>query len=63
MGAIQKEGYTFEVEYSVMLQKAALHVYQNGEFLQEIPFQFTGQEPDPQQIEHIVDDFINKKNE
>lgn len=59
MGAIQKNGYTFDVEYSVMLQRGAIHVYQNGEFLHEMPFSFQGQDPDPEEIERLVDTFLD----
>ncbi|GGH75003.1 hypothetical protein JOD43_000614 [Pullulanibacillus pueri] len=58
MGAIQRDGYTFDVEYSVTHQRAAVHVYQNGVFLKEIPFEFTGKEPDPQDIDRMVDQFF-----
>jgi hypothetical protein len=59
MGAIQKNGYTFDVEYSVMLQRGAIHVYQNGEFVHEMPFSFQGQDPDPEEIERLVDTFLD----
>lgn len=58
MGAISKNGYTFDVEYSVMLQKAAVHVYKNGEFIREMPFEFHGQDPAPEQIEEVVNSFF-----
>lgn len=58
MGAIEREGFTFDVEYSVMLQKAAVHVYKNNEFIKEMPFEFHGQEPDPEKIKSVVDSFF-----
>lgn len=58
MGAIQKNGYTFDVEYSVMLQKGAVHVYRDGAFLKEMPFEFAGQDPDPEKIEAVIDSFL-----
>lgn len=59
MGSIRKNGYTFGVEYSVMLQKGAVHVYKDGAFIKEMPFQFTGREPDPEKIEEMVDGFFD----
>ncbi len=59
MGAIQKNGFTFDIEYSEMLQKGAVHVFQNGEFVHEMPFTFQGQDPDPQEIERLVDTFFD----
>ncbi|MGV3488525.1 MAG: DUF5370 family protein [Tuberibacillus sp.] len=59
MGAIQKNGYTFGVEYSVMLQKGAVHVYKDGIFIKELPFEFCGRDPDPEQIEAVVDSFLD----
>ncbi|MBO9129130.1 DUF5370 family protein [Bacillus sp. 165] len=58
MGAIERDGYVFEVEYSVMLQKGGVHVYRNGEFLQELEFAFSGEQPQPAQIEELVDSFF-----
>ncbi|TCP31262.1 hypothetical protein EV207_103146 [Scopulibacillus darangshiensis] len=59
MGAIQRNGYTFDVEYSVMLQKAAVHVYKNGVFIKEMPFKFTGMDPDPEKVEEVVNAFFD----
>lgn len=59
MGAIQKKGFTFDVEYSQMLQRGAVHVYQNGEFIHEMPFTFIGNDPDPEEIERLVDTFFD----
>ncbi|HLU23561.1 YbxH family protein [Lederbergia graminis] len=55
MGAIERGGYIFEPEYSVIEQKAAIHVYQNGEFIEELKFKFRGAAPEPSQIEQVVD--------
>ena len=63
LGAIQKSGYTFGVEYSVMQQKGAVHVYKDGEFIKELPFNFHGQDPDPAQIDEVVDAFLENKAE
>ncbi|WP_439951307.1 DUF5370 family protein [Caenibacillus caldisaponilyticus] len=59
MGAIQRNGYTFDVEYSVMLQKGAVHVYKDGRFIKEMPFAFRGNEPDPQLVEAVVAAFFD----
>ncbi|MFD3449652.1 YbxH family protein [Microbacteriaceae bacterium 4G12] len=58
MGAIEQGGYRFEIEYSVLLQKGGLHVYKDGEFLEEIEFAFTGEKPEANQIENLVDTFL-----
>jgi hypothetical protein len=63
LGAIQKNGYTFGVEYSVMLQKCAIHVYRDGEFIEELSFDFNGQEPDPEKIEATVDTYLDNHAE
>jgi hypothetical protein len=63
LGAIQKNGYTFGVEYSVMLQKGAVHVYRDGQFIKELPFAFSGRDPDPAQIEAVVDRFLETEGE
>lgn len=59
MGAIQKKGYTFDIEYSNRLQKGAVHVFQNGEFIHEMPFSFHGQDPDPEEIQRLVETFFD----
>ncbi|MFX3623510.1 MAG: DUF5370 family protein [Ectobacillus sp.] len=60
MGAIEQGGYRFEIEYSVLLQKGGLHVYQNGEFLEEIEFAFEGNSPDPEKLEELVNGYLEK---
>lgn len=62
MGAILKNGYTFDVEYSVMLQKGAIHVYKGNDFIEEMSFDFDGMEPDPQKIEFLIETFCNNKS-
>lgn len=61
LGAIERDGFTFDVEYSVMLQKGAVHVYEAGKFVREIPFQFNGREPDPEKVEEIVNTFFEEE--
>ena len=58
MGAIDREGYRFETEYSVINQKGAIHVYRDGEFMKELLFTFSGEQPDPSLIEDVVDEFF-----
>jgi hypothetical protein len=54
MGAIEKNGFVFEPEFSVINQKGAIHVYQNGTFIEEIQFEFDGKFPEHDQIEELV---------
>ncbi|MCP8970788.1 DUF5370 family protein [Ectobacillus ponti] len=58
MGAIEQGGYRFDMEYSVLLQRGALHVYRNGEFIEELSFDFQGQQPDPEQIGELVSSYV-----
>lgn len=60
MGAIQRGNYTFEMEYSVSHQNGALHVYENGVFKQELPFDFSGDKPDEAEIEHMVKQYCDQ---
>ncbi|KAA0546710.1 hypothetical protein FZW96_15890 [Bacillus sp. BGMRC 2118] len=59
MGAIEQDGYVFETEYSVMLQKGAIHVSKNGEYIRELAFTFTGNQPDATQIEKLIENFFS----
>jgi hypothetical protein len=59
MGAIERSGFRFEPEFSVINQNGAIHVYQNGKFVEEIQFKFTGKFPENDQIEEIVDNYCN----
>ncbi|MEK5443325.1 DUF5370 family protein [Fredinandcohnia sp. FSL W7-1320] len=58
MGAIDREGYRFETEYNVIGQKGAIHVYRDGEFIKELSFTFSGEQPDPALIEDEIDKFF-----
>ncbi|WP_077213341.1 YbxH family protein [Bacillus dakarensis] len=60
MGAIDRNGYRFEPEYSVINQKGAIHVYHQGDFLEEIKFSFSGEYPEPQQIEELVEAYCKE---
>lgn len=62
MGAIDRNGYRFEPEYSVINQDGAIHVYQDGEFVEEITFHFSGKYPEPSLIEEIVENYCQKHN-
>jgi hypothetical protein len=59
LGAIEREGYLFETEYSVILQKGAIHVYREGDFIKEIDFEFSGQQPDSREIEELIEQFFD----
>ncbi|HLR73800.1 MAG TPA: YbxH family protein [Virgibacillus sp.] len=61
MGAIERNGYRFEPEYSVIEQNGAIHVYREGEFIEELTFSFSGKFPEPHQIEQIVDDYFTQQ--
>lgn len=58
MGAIDKDGYRFEVEYSVINQTGALHVYRQSEFIEEITYDFKGDKPRPEQIEELIEAYL-----
>lgn len=60
MGAIERSGYRFEPEFSVINQNGAVHVYQNGEFIEEIKFTFSGKFPEHDQIEELVDKYCEQ---
>ncbi len=61
MGAIEQDGYRFEVEYSLSHQKGALHVYKDGEFIEELAFPFTGEKPNEEEINTLVDTYLQDK--
>ncbi len=58
MGAIDRNGFRFEIEYSVINQTGALHVYRDGEFIEELTYQFSGDKPNPQDIEKMIDNYV-----
>jgi hypothetical protein len=60
LGAIERSGYRFEPEFSVIEQNGAVHVYHNGEFIEEIRFTFSGKFPDHNQIEDLVNHYCDK---
>lgn len=61
LGAIERGGYIFEPEHSVIAQNGAIHVYKDGEFIEEIKFSFSGKYPEPGQIEELVDQYCAKR--
>ncbi|MEI3605024.1 YbxH family protein [Pseudogracilibacillus sp. SE30717A] len=60
MGAIERSGYLFEPEHSVIAQNGAIHVYKEGEFIEEIKFSFSGKYPELGQIEELVDTYCEE---
>ena len=61
MGAVDRNGYRFEPEYSVIEQNGAIHVYHQGEFIEEIKFDFSGEFPEMDQIEQLIDQYCEKQ--
>lgn len=61
MGAIERNGYRFEPEYSVIEQNGSIHVYHEGEFIEELQFSFSGKYPGLDQIEILVDEYCEQK--
>ncbi|KRG14625.1 hypothetical protein ACA30_10600 [Virgibacillus soli] len=61
MGAIERGGYIFEPEHSVIAQNGAIHVYKDGEFVEEINFSFSGKYPELDQIEKLVEEYCEEK--
>lgn len=60
MGAIERNGYVFASEYSVINQTGAIHVYHHGECIDEITFHFQGKYPDHDLIEEYVNHYCKK---
>ncbi|MEH7178147.1 YbxH family protein [Neobacillus vireti] len=62
MGAIERNGFRFVPEFSVSHQNGAIHVYNNKErFIEEIKFEFSGDFPELNQIEDLVNDYCKQK--
>lgn len=57
MGAVERNGYRFEPEFSVIEQNGAIHVYKQGEFVEELKFDFIGKFPEMEQIEQLIDEY------
>lgn len=62
LGAIDRNGYRFEPEYSVISQVGAVHVYKSGTYVEEIKFQFQGEFPESEQIQKNIDTYCNQHN-
>jgi hypothetical protein len=62
MGAVERNGYVFEPEFSLINQKGAIHVYHNGSFVEEIQFNFAGDFPELKFIEEIINGYCNNHN-
>lgn len=62
MGAIERNGYRFVPEYSIVQQNGAIHVYNKDRFIEEIQFKFSGNFPELDQIEDLVDKYCNQHN-
>ncbi|WP_251554635.1 YbxH family protein [Neobacillus muris] len=63
MGAIERNGYRFVPEYSVIQQKGAIHVYNEEKFIEEIKFEFSGNFPELDQIEELVDQYCEQNKQ
>ncbi|MEH7442087.1 YbxH family protein [Bacillus sp. JJ1122] len=60
MGAVERNGYVFEPEYSVISQNGAIHVYHKGQFIEEIKFSYQGNFPELDQIENLIDMYCER---
>ncbi|MFB5283137.1 YbxH family protein [Peribacillus sp. Hz7] len=60
MGAIERNGYRFEPEYSVVEQNGAIHVYNKGQFVEEVKFSFSGKYPELNQIEQLINEYCEQ---
>ena len=61
MGAVERNGYRFAPEFSVISQNGAIHVYNKGEFIEEITFTFSGKFPQHDQIEELIDTYCDQQ--
>ena len=61
MGAIERNGYRFEPEYSVIEQNGAIHVYNKGKFVEEVKFSFSGKYPEFNQIEQLINEYCEQR--
>lgn len=60
MGVVERNGYVFEPEYSVISQNGAIHVYHKGQFIEEIKFSYQGNFPELDQIENLIDMYCER---
>ncbi len=61
MGALERSGYVFEPEYSVIGQDGAIHVYHQGKFIDEIKFSFYGEAPEASLTERLIDEYCEEQ--
>lgn len=61
MGAIERNGYQFEPEFSVIEQNGAIHVFNRGQYIDEVQFTFSGEYPELNQIEKMVEEYCEKR--
>lgn len=61
MGAIERNGYRFEPEFSVIEQNGAIHVFNKGQYIDEVHFNFNGKFPEHDQIEQLVEEYCQKR--
>ncbi|WP_299089965.1 YbxH family protein [uncultured Metabacillus sp.] len=61
MGAVERNGYRFEPEYSVINQNGAIHVLNQGKYIEEIKFTFSGEYPELDQIEQLIDKYCEQR--
>lgn len=61
MGAVERNGYRFEPEFSVIEQNGAIHVYKQGEFVEELRFDFKGEFPEMDQIEQLINEYCEDR--
>jgi hypothetical protein len=61
MGAVERSGYRFEPEFSVINQNGAIHVYNKGEFVEELQFSFSGKFPELDQIEQLINEYCEQR--
>ncbi|KKI90387.1 hypothetical protein WQ54_20720 [Bacillus sp. SA1-12] len=61
MGAVERNGYRFEPEYSVIKQNGAIHVSNQGKYIEEIKFTFSGENPELDQIEQLIDTYCEQR--
>ncbi|HHY74397.1 MAG TPA: YbxH family protein [Bacillus bacterium] len=59
MGAIEREGYVFHIEFSQITKTAAIHVTKEGDFVTELTFPFEGNEPTQEHIDNKIEDYLN----
>jgi hypothetical protein len=57
MGAVERNGYVFEPEFSVVNQKGAIHVYHAGELIEEIQFNYMGDFPELSFLEELINTY------